>query len=255
MTIIYITCKDEEEAVKISKHLLDKKLIACSNMHPIRSMYFWKGKIQDEKEVVIIAKTLEKNYGNQRYNLAVLNINGLTCPACIKIVKDSLKEIEGSIEVRTAPVLATTSLSVSDTQLPPMTGTRLSGGKPSYKPLLASALTTKNGTLTSKIPAKSLEFVEGQSYSRMIDSWVRPICRDEGIELSETEVARIRELMRLRNKAAHGVLDELPDGTSFQQLAADATAIVSKFLGVEKPKTPEYLDAAEAAGTGRSRGE
>jgi len=62
MILLYITCKDEEEAVKISKYLLNKRLIACSNIHPTRSMYWWKEKIQDEKEFVIIAKTLEKNY-------------------------------------------------------------------------------------------------------------------------------------------------------------------------------------------------
>ena len=55
MTLIYITCKDEKEAVKISKHLLGKSLIACSNIHPIRSMYMWNKKLQDEKEFVIIA--------------------------------------------------------------------------------------------------------------------------------------------------------------------------------------------------------
>ena len=44
MTLIYITCKDEEEAVKISKHLLDKRLIACSNMYPIRSMFWWNNR-------------------------------------------------------------------------------------------------------------------------------------------------------------------------------------------------------------------
>ena len=61
MTLIYITCKDEKEAIKISKHLLNKRLIACSNMHPIRSMYKWNNKIQDDKEFVILAKTKEKN--------------------------------------------------------------------------------------------------------------------------------------------------------------------------------------------------
>jgi len=79
MTIIYITCKDEEEAVKISKHLLDKKLIACSNMHPIRSMYYWKGKIQDEKEVVIIAKTLDKNYDKIKEEVAKLHSYDVPC--------------------------------------------------------------------------------------------------------------------------------------------------------------------------------
>ena len=51
--------------------------------------------ISIEEEIVV----LENTFGNQRYNLAVLNIKGLICPACIKIVKDALKDIEGSVEV------------------------------------------------------------------------------------------------------------------------------------------------------------
>ena len=83
MTIIYITCKDEEEAVKISKHLLGKKLIACSNMHPIRSMYWWEGKIQDEREVVIIAKTLAKNY--EKIKEEVSKLHSYDVPCILKI--------------------------------------------------------------------------------------------------------------------------------------------------------------------------
>src|SRR3989338_9096942 len=62
MTLAYITCKDQKEAEKISRHLLKKRLIACSNMFPVKSMYWWKGSIQNDNEVVIIAKTNEKNY-------------------------------------------------------------------------------------------------------------------------------------------------------------------------------------------------
>jgi len=83
MTIIYITCKDEEEAVKISKHLLNKKLIACSNMHPIRSMYWWNNKIEDEKEFVIIAKTLDKNY--EKIKEEVSKLHSYDVPCILKI--------------------------------------------------------------------------------------------------------------------------------------------------------------------------
>jgi len=83
MTLLYITCKDEEEAVKISKNLLEKRLIACSNIHPIRSMYWWKGKIQDEKEVVIIAKTLEKNY--EKIKKEVSKLHSYDVPCILKI--------------------------------------------------------------------------------------------------------------------------------------------------------------------------
>ena len=83
MTLVYITCKDEKEAVKISRHLLNKRLIACSNMHPIRSMYLWQGKIQDEKEFVIIAKTKEKNY--KKIKEEVLRLHSYDAPCILKI--------------------------------------------------------------------------------------------------------------------------------------------------------------------------
>ena len=79
MTLIYITCKDEKEAVKISKSLLNKRLIACSNMFPIRSMYFWKGKMQDDKEFAIIAKTKEKNYKKIKEEVLRLHIYDIPC--------------------------------------------------------------------------------------------------------------------------------------------------------------------------------
>jgi len=59
MNIFYITCKNKAEAKKISRKLLDKKLIACSNIFPIESMYRWKKKLQNDKEVALLLKTKE----------------------------------------------------------------------------------------------------------------------------------------------------------------------------------------------------
>ena len=63
MTLAYIICKDAIEAEKISMRLLKKRLIACANIFPIRSMYRWKKIIVNEAENVIIAKTDEKHFG------------------------------------------------------------------------------------------------------------------------------------------------------------------------------------------------
>ena len=79
MTLVYITCRDEKEAVKISRHLLNKRLIACSNIHPIRSLYWWKGKIQDGKEYVIMAKTIEKNYKKIKNEVSKLHSYSVPC--------------------------------------------------------------------------------------------------------------------------------------------------------------------------------
>ena len=62
MVFVYITCKDKKEARKISMHLIKNKLVACTNSFPIESSYVWKGKIVEETEYVILAKTIKKNY-------------------------------------------------------------------------------------------------------------------------------------------------------------------------------------------------
>jgi len=83
MTLIYITCKNEKEAVKISRYLLEKKLIACSNIYPIRSLYRWQGKMHDSKELAIIAKTKEKNY--KKIKEGVLKLHSYDIPCILKI--------------------------------------------------------------------------------------------------------------------------------------------------------------------------
>ncbi len=60
--IIYVTYPNMEEATKIVSHLLQKKLIACANYFPIRSSFWWKGKIDNSDEIVSILKTKKENW-------------------------------------------------------------------------------------------------------------------------------------------------------------------------------------------------
>jgi periplasmic divalent cation tolerance protein len=62
MIIVYIACKDEEQARKISTNLLKKRLIACVNIFPVKSMYWWQNKIEEANEYIIIAKTLKTHF-------------------------------------------------------------------------------------------------------------------------------------------------------------------------------------------------
>jgi len=87
MVLAYITCKDKKEAVKISMHLLRKRLIACSNMFPISSLYWWKNKIASGKEFVIIAKTTEKNF--KTIEKEVKKTHSYEIPAILKIKADA----------------------------------------------------------------------------------------------------------------------------------------------------------------------
>lgn len=54
---IYITTKDEEEAKRIGKTLVEEKLAACINIHPVKSIYRWGGGIEEEEETALLVKT------------------------------------------------------------------------------------------------------------------------------------------------------------------------------------------------------
>jgi periplasmic divalent cation tolerance protein len=58
----FITTSDEEESRKIAKALLEKRLAACANIVPqIESLFIWEGKIDSEKESLMIIKTTKGN--------------------------------------------------------------------------------------------------------------------------------------------------------------------------------------------------
>jgi len=60
MKLVYVPAS-EENAQKIARVLVEEKLAACCNLLPIQSVYWWKGKVEEGSEVVVLAKTLEKN--------------------------------------------------------------------------------------------------------------------------------------------------------------------------------------------------
>jgi len=54
---IYITASNLEEATLIARAIIEEKLGACANIHPIKSMYRWKGTIQEDEEYALSIKT------------------------------------------------------------------------------------------------------------------------------------------------------------------------------------------------------
>lgn len=54
---LFITCPNYKSADKISETLLKKKLIACANLLPIKSKYWWKNKMEKHSEILMILKT------------------------------------------------------------------------------------------------------------------------------------------------------------------------------------------------------
>ncbi|MFW6221776.1 MAG: divalent-cation tolerance protein CutA [Fibrobacterota bacterium] len=57
---VYVTSQTREQAVKIGKILLDRRLVACVNIIPgMQSIYRWEGAVIEDTECVLIAKTKE----------------------------------------------------------------------------------------------------------------------------------------------------------------------------------------------------
>lgn len=58
--IVLMTASTKEETVRIVCTLLEERLIACANiMDPVSSFFWWQGKIEEEKEVLVIMKSHE----------------------------------------------------------------------------------------------------------------------------------------------------------------------------------------------------
>ncbi len=58
MILIMCTVPDEKIALIISKGLVENKLAPCVNiLNGIRSIYFWNGKIEDGRELLLLIKT------------------------------------------------------------------------------------------------------------------------------------------------------------------------------------------------------
>ncbi len=60
VTLLYLTCKDNAEADKISNSLLEKKLVACAKKLPISSSFLWKGGIDKSDEILVLLETEER---------------------------------------------------------------------------------------------------------------------------------------------------------------------------------------------------
>ncbi len=56
--IMYTTIDDMNEALSISETLVEEKLVACTNIVPITSVFNWDG-MQNDEEFGIIMKTME----------------------------------------------------------------------------------------------------------------------------------------------------------------------------------------------------
>jgi len=82
--VCYITAPNEAEAVKIARALVENRLAACANIvQNVRSIYAWKGAIEDDAEVLMIVKTQKALF--QKLSEKVKEIHSYDVPEVIAL--------------------------------------------------------------------------------------------------------------------------------------------------------------------------
>jgi periplasmic divalent cation tolerance protein len=72
--VVLTTCASDEEAARIARSLVEKKLAACVNMLPaVRSFYRWKGAIEDEQESLLVIKSSRALFDQLRVEIEKLH--------------------------------------------------------------------------------------------------------------------------------------------------------------------------------------
>jgi len=96
---LYITASSIDEARTIGKELVSERLAACVNIiNNIQSFYWWEGKIQDDSEVILIAKTTEELVPELIEKVKALHSYSCPCIVSLPIVdghKPFLEWVEG----------------------------------------------------------------------------------------------------------------------------------------------------------------
>ena len=72
--VVLTTCASDEEAARIARSLVEKKLAACVNVLPaVRSFYRWKGAIEDEQESLLVIKSSRALFDQLRVEIEKLH--------------------------------------------------------------------------------------------------------------------------------------------------------------------------------------
>ena len=91
MIVIITTLHQKQSALSIGRGLLNERLIACYNLWPVESAYWWKGELLEENETILIMKTKDKNF--EAVRKFIKEKSGYEVPEVISL---STKEVDKS---------------------------------------------------------------------------------------------------------------------------------------------------------------
>ncbi len=100
--VVLVTCSSTREARKIARTLVERRLAACVNiLDRIRSVYRWKGKVEESSERLLVIKTARGRF--RALETAVRELHSYELPEIVALpLVDGLEEYLGWIEASVA---------------------------------------------------------------------------------------------------------------------------------------------------------
>ena len=72
--VVFLTAPNREEAGRLAEMLVSKRLAACVQIMPeMESVYRWQGKVERQREVLLIAKTVNAKFAEIEREVVALH--------------------------------------------------------------------------------------------------------------------------------------------------------------------------------------
>jgi periplasmic divalent cation tolerance protein len=86
--LVLTTAGSEEEAAKIARALVERRLAACVNIVPrVKSVYRWEGKVESAEEFLLLVKTTRAR--KEQVGAAIRELHSYELPECMAITIDA----------------------------------------------------------------------------------------------------------------------------------------------------------------------
>lgn len=74
LVVVLCTVPDEKVGASLARSVVEERLAACVNLVPgLRSIYSWKGEVQDDREALLVIKTPGSRFEALRERLSALH--------------------------------------------------------------------------------------------------------------------------------------------------------------------------------------